>query len=240
MSGLVYRAIYSDANLSHSKFKYIDKWRSKTGKWVYKYKKDATNDLDDLKTKLESKMAQYRGPIKKKARNNQRPSKGGWHDIGKDAALSQKEKYNQSVQGNTHTRLRKVTDSSGRTTTRREYKDIAEQKSVDRSLAQYNEIVKGNNKVKRFLMNFNDKYGPKYVSSLEGVDGEGKHYVVEYARNFLGDRPVSADVYTYTEQKKVKRQNTKRSGKYRNAVKHEHRKYVYSPSWYKRPEMGRS
>ena len=29
--------------LQHGKFKYIDKWRSKTGNWVYKYA-DAAND----------------------------------------------------------------------------------------------------------------------------------------------------------------------------------------------------
>ena len=38
-----YRAVYSGELLSHSRFKYIDKWRSKSGKWVYKYAEDLKN-----------------------------------------------------------------------------------------------------------------------------------------------------------------------------------------------------
>ena len=32
-----YRAIYSGDHISHGKFKYIDKWKSKAGNWIYKY-----------------------------------------------------------------------------------------------------------------------------------------------------------------------------------------------------------
>lgn len=132
--------------------------------------------------------------------------------------MSGKQKYEASVRGDDKTRLRTIKDSSGKTTVRREYKDSAQQRSIDRSIATYNDYAKGDSKLKRFLMDFNDKYGPKYVSTIDWSAGE-KHYVVEYTQNIFGDRPVSADSYTYyTDPKRIKRTNKKRKGKYRAAV----------------------
>lgn len=46
-----YRAIYSGEHISHGKFKYIDKWKSKAGKWVYKY----ADEVGDKARKLNDK-----------------------------------------------------------------------------------------------------------------------------------------------------------------------------------------
>lgn len=224
MERTVYRAVYSGSNLSHSKFKYIDKWKSKAGKWVYKYSKDASDDLNAVRSNLKSKMAEYRKKAAQKPKKSQssRKSKnpsGGWHDVGKDRFMSGKQKYEASVRGDDKTRLRTVKDSSGKTTVRREYKDSTGQRSIDKSIAKYNDYAKGNSsKLKRFLMDFNDKYGPKYTHTIEW-SGDEKRYVVEYTKNLFGDRPVSADSYTYyTDPKRIKRTNKKRKGKYRAAV----------------------
>lgn len=42
--------------LEHGKFKYIDKWKSKTGKWVYKYAEDAKKKAQKLNDKYGPKV----------------------------------------------------------------------------------------------------------------------------------------------------------------------------------------
>lgn len=42
--------------LEHGKFKYIDKWKSKTGKWVYKYAEDAKQKARKLNDKYGPKV----------------------------------------------------------------------------------------------------------------------------------------------------------------------------------------
>lgn len=44
--------------LQHGKFKYIDKWRSKTGNWVYKYADAANDKIRDLNDRYGPKVKQ--------------------------------------------------------------------------------------------------------------------------------------------------------------------------------------
>lgn len=43
--------------LEHGKFKYIDKWKSKTGKWVYKYAEDVNDKARKLNDKYGPKVS---------------------------------------------------------------------------------------------------------------------------------------------------------------------------------------
>lgn len=51
-----YRALYSGDHLSHGKFKYIDKWKSKAGNWVYKYAEDANEGLKNINDRFGPKV----------------------------------------------------------------------------------------------------------------------------------------------------------------------------------------
>lgn len=216
MGDVVYKAVYSDAHLSH--FKYIDKWKSKSGKWVYKYKKDVTDELDELKSKLEAHRKEL---IRKKKKDGSSSGAGEWHSTGSDVGLSDKRRNEESIKGNDKTRVRKV---NGRY--RREYQDSATQRSMSNRIAQYNEYLKGNNRLKRFVMDFNDKYGPKYVSEVMYKDEEGQNHVLKYTTNVIGNRNIGIETYTYYDEKRIKR-SKKRKGKHRNAVKPmTHQKYI--------------
>lgn len=215
MGDIVYKAVYSDAHLSH--FKYIDKWKSKSGKWVYKYKKDVTDELEELKNKLEAHRKEL---IRKKKKDGSSSGAGEWHSTGSDVGLSDKRRNEESIKGNDKTRVRKV---NGRY--RREYQDSATQRSMSNRIAQYNEYLKGNNRLKRFVMDFNDKYGPKYVSEVT-YNGNGQNYVLKYTTNVIGNRDIGIETYTYYDETRIKR-SKKRKGKHRNAVKPmTHQKYI--------------
>lgn len=199
MSGIVYKAVYSDTHLAH--FKYIDKWKSKAGNWVYKYRED----LEDLKNDLRKKLAEQHRDLIQKPKKEGSTESNGWHDVGKDAALSEKTKYEESLKGHNLTRTRKVRDSSGKEHYRREYQDSAEQLDVSRKVHQYNEARKSSAGVFKFVMDFNDKYGPKYVSQTHGRTADGENFVMEYKTNFFGGRSVDVETYRYYETKRRKR-----------------------------------
>lgn len=211
MGDIVYKAVYSDDHLAH--FKYIDKWKSKkTGKWVYKYLKDASDDVSQLKSQLEDKKKNLLDYIHKEKpkptpfRKKDSDSKNsGWHDVGKDAALSEKTKYEESLKGNNLTRIRKVKDSSGKEHYRREYQDSAEQLDVSRKVHQHNDARKSSAGVFKFLMDFNDKYGPKYISQTHGRTGDGENFVMEYRTNLFGGRAIDVETYRYYETERKKR-----------------------------------
>lgn len=216
MGDIVYKAVYSDAHLSH--FKYIDKWKSKSGKWVYKYKKDVTDELDELKNKLEAHRKEL---IRKKKKDGSSSGAGEWHSTGSDVGLSDKRRNEESIKGNDKTRVRKVNGHY-----RREYQDSATQRNMSNRIAQYNEYLKGNNRLKRFVMDFNDKYGPKYVSEVTYTDGAGQNYVLKYTTNVIGNRDIGIETYTYYDETRIKR-SKKRKGKHRNAVKPmTHQQYI--------------
>lgn len=214
MSGIVYRAVYSGEHLSH--FKYIDKWKSKAGNWVYKYKEDISEDAENLKRELLRKVKEHNRNLVQRPEKENSSGSGGWHSTGRDAALSEKQRYEESVKGNDRTRVRKVKDSSGKTSYRREYQDSAQQQDVSRKVRSYNESFKSNHKLARFVMDFNDKYGPKYVSTIHANTASGENYVLEYKRNLFGNRAIDAETYTYYDSNRVKR---KRRNKHRSSVR---------------------
>ena len=219
MNDIVYKAVHHDTSISHGKFKYIDKWRSKSGKWVYKYKKDLDQTVTDARKKLSERDRRFviRPNSKKKS------SKGSeWHDTGSDAMLSKKQKYNASMEGYNRTRVRKVKDSSGKTTYRREYQDSASNSNLNRRLDITNDYKKARAGVFKKIMDLNDKYGPKYVSETHGRTSDGQHYVIELSQNLIGGRTTSAETYTYYDTKRIERDKDRRrpsKKKYRKTSK---------------------
>lgn len=214
MGEIVYRAIYSGEHLSH--FKYIDKWKSKAGNWVYKYKEDISEDAENLKRELLRKVKEHRRNLVPRPENESSLGAGGWHSTGHDPVLSKKKQDEESIKGNDRTRIRKVKDSSGKTSYRREYQDSSQQRDVSRKVRSYNEAFKSNHKLARFVMDFNDKYGPKYVSTIHTKTASGENYVLEYKRNLFGNRAIDAETYTYYDSNRVKR---KRRNKHRSSVR---------------------
>lgn len=203
--------------LQHGKFKYIDKWRSKTGKWVYKYRDDVSNDVLSLKNSVGNRLAETRRYLVNKPKKEGSSKKSNWHDIGSDVMLSKKKKYEESIKGHDKTRIRKVVDSSGKTSYRREYQDSAQQQNLSRKVKQYNDAIKPNSKVGRFIADFNDKYGPKYVHTISAHSGDGKNYVISYTKNLFGNRSVDVESYSYYDTKR--KQRKRRREKRRDAVK---------------------
>lgn len=203
--------------LQHGKFKYIDKWRSKTGKWVYKYKDDVSNDVLSLKNGVKNRLAETRRYLVNKPKKEGSSKASNWHDTGRDVMLSKKKKYEESIKGHDKTRIRKVVDSSGKTSYRREYQDSAQQQNLSRKVKQYNDAIKPNSKVGRFIADFNDKYGPKYVHTISAHSGDGKNYVISYTKNLFGNRSVDVESYSYYDTKR--KQRKRRREKRRDAVK---------------------
>lgn len=203
--------------LQHGKFKYIDKWRSKTGKWVYKYRDDVSNDILSLKNGVGNRLAETRRYLVNKPKKQGSSKTSNWHDTGSDVILSKKKKYEESIKGHDKTRIRKVVDSSGKTSYRREYQDSAQQQNLSRKVKQYNDAIKPNSKVGRFIADFNDKYGPKYVHTISAHSGDGKNYVISYTKNLFGNRSVDVESYSYYDTKR--KQRKRRRNKRRDAVK---------------------
>lgn len=202
MSGIVYKAVYTDSGFYHGKYKYIDKWRSKSGKWVYKYKQDLDQTVNDVRKKLSERDRRFviRPKSTKKSSKN-----SGWHDTGTDVTLSKQQSYEASIKGYDRTRLRKVKDSSGKTTYRREWQDSAQQNNVNRKINSVNDARKSSAGIFKSVMDLNDKYGPKSVTKIHKWTGDGRHYVMEVTQNLVGGRATGADVYYYKDTKRIER-----------------------------------
>lgn len=193
-----YRAIYSGESLSHGRFKYIDKWRSKSGKWVYKY-------ADDLKDKLKGlseneEQTQEPSEDRKSTNGNKKGRTSQWHSTGSDKTISERERFHNSTWGYDQTRSRVVANAQGKTVNRREYRSSSENASLNKTLAQNNAAYRAYyGPAIGFVMKLNDKYGPKKVITIEGKDTKtGRQYVEEYTVNRIGNRAVSVDAYTYS------------------------------------------
>lgn len=212
-----YRAIYSGESLSHGRFKYIDKWRSKSGKWVYKYAEDLK---DKAKSLLENEaQTQDSSEDRKSTNGNQRGRTEQWHSTGSDKTISNRERFHNSVWGYDQTRSRIVTNSQGQKVNRREYRSSSENASLNKTLALNNAAYrKYFGPAVGFVMKLNDKYGPKKVVTIEEKDTKtGRQYVEEYTVNRIGNRAISVDAYTYSlssdkllrRKKNVRRPNRK-------------------------------
>lgn len=214
--------------LAHGKFKYIDKYKSKAGKWVYKYKQDAGNlqkKAGDLKKQAEKRLAQI-----KTSKNKKRDSEKGRTSKWKKSNATAYELSTDAKGDLVRTRI--VKDSSGKSYLRTEYRNTGEYKESIRSSRMLNAQAKWGTlndvdepfpRLKYFLMNFNDKYGPKEVEDVEWIDcSTGKHWVEKQTRNVFGSRILeNAILYSYdpSEDKPLKEKTNKRKGKYRAAVK---------------------
>lgn len=157
------------------------------------------------------------------SKNKKRSSKYGrsnaWHkNTGNAASI-----YNNGDLS----RKRIVTSASGKTYRRTEYKSTAENRNLNNSLTRQNNYQKSRfGRVGKFLMDFNDKYGPKYTTEVEyDVVGEkGKKYVERYTVNIIGRRATSVEAYSYdlAEDQAVRRKvkKSRESSKFRKARKH--------------------
>lgn len=242
-----YRAIYSGESISHGKFKYIDKWKSKTGKWVYKYadskKKGlsnfAENALGQLSFNLHGLGSNNSGgthinanphynssrpsKVKKKRNSSNRGSASSWHNSS--AA--------DTLRGDDKTRIRTFKNANGQTVRRQEYKNTSENANLKRSVRKTNDAYKSYyGPIGAAIMTLNDKYGPKRIETLEGVDlATGRTYVEERTVNVLGfGRTTDVEVYTYDPERVMRKKklnsSKRRAGKKRSAEKKVHQKYT--------------
>lgn len=174
-----YRAIYSGEYISHGKFKYIDKWKSASGKWVYKYQ-------ENLAQKKKNFLKTHRNFVPKMKPSTKKPK-------------ANSSKWKDNPNGDRF-RFRKVRDSSGKKITRTEYQNPELQRRAEYAVSKYNRDRKNKaSDLGRKIMDLNDKYGPKYVMEVKQsyAVGRGKYYVQEYTMNLFGGRPVSVDTYSY-------------------------------------------
>lgn len=214
-----------DGYLEHGKFKYIDKYRSKAGKWVYRYKQDA----QDLKRQAEKKLAQLTQQRKK--RSSERGRTNQWHTdtTATGYAIASGRKSDK-------TRKRVVTDPfSGRKVLRTEYHNPGEtQNSIRMSRfknAQYKVAGIRDNinlpyvprHIAYHVMELNDKYGPKIVGEeIIRNRRTGEVFVSKVTQNLIGGRKLEDQLlysYNESESKPVKVKGKKRTGKRRAAVK---------------------
>ena len=210
--------------LAHGKFKYIDKYKSKAGKWVYKYKQDA----QDLKRQAEKKLVQLTQQRKK--RSSERGRTNQWHTdttaTGYDITSGRK---------SGQTRKRIVKDPfSGKKVLRTEYYSPGEtQNSIRRSRSKNAGFKVGirddvdlpyvPRHIAYHIMELNDKYGPKTVNEDIIRDRRtGEVFVSKVTQNLIGGRTWEDQIlysYNESESKPVKVKGEKRTGKYRAAVK---------------------
>lgn len=224
-----------DGYLEHGKFKYIDKYKSKSGKWVYIYKKNASDFLKSAsdaggKMKALAKKQIANATKNKPHATNKKKSGSDWHATWNDRLLStqEKKKYIGTVWDDNQrwdTRIRKVTNPiTGKKEYRREFSNQGENANLDRRVKwQRTQIKSEYGKVGRFLADMNDKYGPKGIYTITEKDRKtGEVFVQSYRYNLIGDYLVGLeDQYSYFDKKSKKVKKTTasehRSGKKRNA-----------------------
>lgn len=199
-----YRAIYSGDSLSHGKFKYIDKWKSKAGNWVYKYAEDMNEAIQNARNQYN--RTHRDNVIRPHSRDENRNNSGGWHTANDQ----------DSIAGYSQTRERTVTNAQGQKIRRKEYRSEAENANANRNIKFTNAMRKDHaGKLGAAIMDLNDKYGPKEVYAIEaGSLSGGRRYVMYVTRNAFGGREVSAETYSYNpnedrvlRKKKVRKAN---------------------------------
>jgi len=204
--------------LAHGKFKYIDKYKSKAGKWVYKYK-----DAAGKKAKQAFNTVGLGGNTSGGVQI--RPKKQGTRYAFKDRKVSPKvkrattaleklnDKYGPKIKTTTTSGppdSKIVTNSTknlfgGRTVKKETYhikkNDAAKRLEKDLNDADkhfYERLKQKKNKAQRWLMDVNDKYGPKTVKTITDtpLSGKGQSWVRKETSNLFGGRTVNNEVYT--------------------------------------------
>lgn len=221
-----------DGYLAHGNFKYIDKHRSKTGKWVYTYK-----DAAGKKAKQAFNAVGLGGNTSGGVQI--RPNKQGSRHVFKDRKVSSKvkrattaleklnDKYGPKVtaisksfgSGSNRTRYEETKKNlfGGRVVSKRKYdtyetsrnmqwtndvnKDISERHFKERNSAS---------KAKKWLMDVNDKYGPKQMVTIKSSSAynNGKSKVYKIQKNLFGGREQFAYAYTVEEKPPRKKNKT--------------------------------
>lgn len=226
-----YRAVYSGDYISHGKFKYIDKWKSKTGKWVYKYADQLNSAAKSLKPNTAFNTVGFGGTVfgthigvkpsnqsnhtnhsvpnqnasaKRKKMRSGNNSPGGWH----------KSSDSESLKGYDQTRTRYFQNEKGQTIRRTEYRSTGQNKNLNRRVYENNAMYRqARGPVIGAIMDLNDKYGPKRVDLIANYDSEGRMFVEEQLVNKIGNRVVSSEMYTFrpSEDRVVKKKKVKKN-----------------------------
>lgn len=169
--------------LEHGKFKYIDKWKSKTGKWVYKYAEDAKKKVQNLNDKYGPKYTQKSHTYSIK--------NDGRHPKGYDRVHSE-------------TR-RNVIGGRAVSTQHKIYQRSSDIKAPSKAARFVSRMM---SKAKKL----NDIYGPKITTTTRLSSSNGKQYVDKVTRNLIGGRLTEITNYEksvyghYWEGKDVKPQ----------------------------------
>ena len=224
------------SELYHGKFKYIDKWKSKSGKWVYKYIEDKKKkDLHQTTANIGFNLLGFgangsNSGVHITAHNSQKPSNstnkpsgrkkissaynsGQWHNSG----------YSATIRGDDQTRVRITTNDRGQTVRRREYRSEAENRNLNKQEAQYNAAYKDAysrafGPLASFVMDFNDKHGPKSLKTIEYETADGKRYVETHVVNSIGGRSMHVEAYSYDpNEDHVMRRKKKNRKKFANS-----------------------
>lgn len=212
-----------DGYLEHGKFKYIDKYKSKAGKWVYRYKQDAQkrakSAFDTFGLGGNHSGGVHIKPKKQRTRYSFK-DKSNASKIKRATTTLEKlnDKYgpkvtsSSTVSGFGRTSHEETTKNliGGRVVSKRKYttsvSDSNNEWTTDsnKRISERNLRIKNAaSKAKRWLMDVNDKYGPKTVTTITSTSAyfNGKSTVYKIQKNLFGGRETFAYSYTVEENR---------------------------------------